>query len=365
MTSPLVAVDPPGNSPVRPYSCRTGRHRVSVSVTPDTSVRLSRLLTPFVSTLPAPESGFPRVAWSIRYDPGDSPYPPGHERIEPVSPGEPRSTLWLDRDRRELNIDPATPAGLAVHLVARYVRILLRLAHAAGAEELFLHGGLVAAGSHGYGRGVAVLGDKRAGKTSTVLAAMLDGAAFVANDDLSVRHEGERWIGRGWPRAVSVRPDTLPALGLGSGAGTAAGRLAHPAQTDSARTDSARTASPAGPAGPRRTFYPYELVDLLGAPPPRADAPLTALVFPRFSDLPGPAVLRELEPPEALGRLRRNLLRDPVKHADFLRDGSAGTAPDVSGALTALATAVPGYELTQHFSNLRAGAEHIAHLLHP
>lgn len=71
---------------------------------------------------------------------------------------------------------------------------------------LFLHGGMVAYRN----KGICILGEKKSGKTSTILSFLSNDADFIVNDDLSISvHSSGKLIGYGWPRAISIRKDTL------------------------------------------------------------------------------------------------------------------------------------------------------------
>lgn len=71
---------------------------------------------------------------------------------------------------------------------------------------LFLHGGMIVYRD----KGICILGEKKSGKTSTILSFLSNKADFIVNDDLSISvHNSGKLIGYGWPRAISVRKDTL------------------------------------------------------------------------------------------------------------------------------------------------------------
>ncbi|MFJ2867691.1 hypothetical protein [Kitasatospora sp. NPDC087314] len=255
----------------------------------------------------------------------------------------------MDHDRRRLVLDPSSAPEFAAHLAARYVRILLRLQRAMRPGELFLHAAMVASppGVGDAGRGIAVIGPKRAGKTSTVMAAMLAGAAFVGNDDLSVSRSGAGWTGHGWPRSVSVRSDTFTALGV---------------QLPSWSAHPARTAGPQEQAGEAHPvmLLPSELASLLGSSAVRPSAALTGLVFPRFTPEAGDTALRELTPARTAERLRQERPVQVVKQADFLLPHfPRPPLADAEEAWRAIAADVPGFELVQSFADLPTGARHL------
>ena len=95
---------------------------------------------------------------------------------------------------------------LVVQRVIRLLRNLFRLLVAPGA--LFVHGGMIEVA----GCGIAFLGAKYAGKTSSILAALTQtSAAFVENDSLSL-HVDTHPYGLGWFRSIYIRRDVLSVL---------------------------------------------------------------------------------------------------------------------------------------------------------
>ncbi|MET9498297.1 hypothetical protein [Streptomyces sp. NPDC006552] len=314
----------------------------------DAAVRLA----PFVAVSQPDAHHQPDSTWSIQHSPEAGADPAELEHVTITAPTEPTATLTVDHARRRLLLDPACALDFATHLAARYARILLRLQRATRAQELFLHAGMAAPAPDAgrADRGIAVIGPKRTGKTSTVMAAMRAGAAFVGNDDLSVTRSPDGWTGHGWPRSVSVRSDTFTALGLAPPE-----RSAHPA----------RPPGPGGPAGRAAPvmLLPAELANLLGAPGVRPSAPLTALVFPRFVPDAADTALRELTPEQTARRLRREPPVQVVKQADFLLPHFPRPSPaETDEVWRLLAAEVPGFELAQSFTGLTAGAQHLRSL---
>jgi hypothetical protein len=307
-------------------------------------------LEPFVTASDAPRR--PDATWSVVHATHGDPSFAGLERVKLDSTREPPAKLWVDHERRRLVLGPDTAPGIAAHLAFRWVRILLRLQRATHPGELFLHAGMVARPEvvGGADRGVAVIGPKRAGKTSTIMAAVLAGAAFVGNDDLSVAQSAQGWTGYGWPRSIQVRPDTFAALGVAPPGPIGPDRAVHP-------TRSAMPREEAG-AAPSVILLPRELTALLGAPAMRRGARLTGLVFPRFTEDARENGIRELSATESAARLRRDS-GEPVKvkHADFLLPHfPRPPVSDTEEAFRALAVDVPGYELVQSFADLPGGA---------
>lgn len=235
---------------------------------------------------------------------------------------------------------------------ARLVRILLRLARWSR-DELFLHAAMVSNAS----QGVAVVGPKRSGKTSTALAALAAGMSFVSNDDLSVSRVDQdgAWIGRGWPRAVAVRTDSLAMLGLDrTDVVDRCGPLRHPENDVSEST--------LGDDASRVYLYPSEVAALFDARVVPA-APLGAVAFLRFRDELGePPTVRRLAPGEASSALLANVAEAPVKGVDFLLPAFERAAPP-DAIVAGIAHDVPCIEMVQSFDRLDAGARALTALL--
>lgn len=114
------------------------------------------------------------------------------------------SRMFVDADARSVHVvNPEFD-----HLVlstARQIRGVLRLQHYA-ADGLSVHGAMVVRDS----AGILLVGEKRAGKTSLMLALLQDSNwSFVCNDDTTLHPTPEGFVGNGWPRAIRVRRETL------------------------------------------------------------------------------------------------------------------------------------------------------------
>ncbi|MPY57513.1 hypothetical protein [Streptomyces spongiae] len=257
--------------------------------------------------------------------------------------GEPPMRLWSHPGRRELVVDAGLPGPLVVQYLVRYVRILLRVGHSRG-EELFLHGGMVSADD----QGVVILGGKGAGKTSSIVACLTAGLDFVANDDVSLVGTEAGWVGRGWPRAVSVRQETLAALDIDLDSHV----LSHPAHRVAVRD-----------AGSEAILQPGELTSLTNRRPPRARALVRALVFPVFAESPSEKVrLVPLEAAAALRGLTENTVPVLLRNEKFLAP-CFPPEPSTAALCSRVATEIPAYLLVQRFSALRESADMIRDLL--
>ncbi|MGK5548649.1 hypothetical protein ACSNOH_28535 [Streptomyces sp. URMC 127] len=169
---------------------------------------------PWFTATPCPRRP-PPGAWTVHLDAA----PRGHAVASRTG-----AMVHLDPGQRMLHIaPPCPPAGNRPHI--RLLRAMFRRQLAARGE-VFLPAALVTV----HGRGLALLGPTHTGKTSTLLSVLhhhRSHSQFVANDDSSLHLCFGQVLGRGYPRAVEVRHQTLPQLG------GAAEPLAAAAQPDS------------------------------------------------------------------------------------------------------------------------------------
>jgi hypothetical protein len=164
---------------------------------------------------------------------------------------------------------------------------------------LFLHAAAAAAD----GRGLAIAGEKRAGKTSLLTYLLREMALdYVSNDRILVSAAGPA-IMRGMPTIVTLGPELLtlfPAVGVN----LLASSYYHQRTLAEAATHRAA-------ARPWRDgsfgLSPAQFCALVGAQS-RAECALAALVFPRITGDPDTGRLRDLPVGEGAARLRAALL---------------------------------------------------------
>jgi hypothetical protein len=128
----------------------------------------------------------------------------------------------VDLGARSIVID--LPPGIWRQLYTlRVVRNILRW-------ELFLRGAVFLHASclAFRGNGIALLGQSRGGKTTTLLNLLADGELdYVTEDDLTVIPQADgRLLALGWPGCVRIRKSMLPAF---PSILAASGKLTHPA----------------------------------------------------------------------------------------------------------------------------------------
>ncbi|MFC7308237.1 hypothetical protein ACFQVC_28955 [Streptomyces monticola] len=218
---------------------------------------------------------------------------------------------------------------------------------------LFLHSGLVELN----GVGVALVGGSRAGKTSLIMASVLNGSGvMVCNDDVSlVTHPDERGVtGIGWPRSISVRLDTLDVLFGRQRAQTIRSSLSHPGnETILSLRDSG--VEQHGTA----LIYPWEYADLLGTGIGRS-LKVEAIVHLGLTDDPAEAGPGPV-PPHARGELlAKGELKLPNKRLNiFGHEPETGNPEHTRAALTEL----PTYRFRYEFRDVRRQADRLTEYL--
>lgn len=172
------------------------------------------------------------------------------------------------------------------------------------------------------GRAIIVTGPKRAGKTTLLVHALRSGAThLIANDRVAIRVGPDGSIARGIPTIVSLRVSTTPRF---SGLDT---RLLN-ARYDYRFTLEEIRQNGVGPrSAPLEAWSltPIQFCDLLDA---RAavQAPVAAILFPRFSNDQREIVLQEMAKPEAIKALASALFPAHVDGALFVADQAPAVA---------------------------------------
>lgn len=120
---------------------------------------------------------------------------------------EPKRKFLVSKARKILQVKEPTEERWLPQMLIRLTRDALR--NLAYCNMYFLHGAFVVYKGHG----ICILGNKRCGKTTTVLNILSsDDTVFISNDDVSIAYNGEKWEGYGWPRSLSIRKDSFTAL---------------------------------------------------------------------------------------------------------------------------------------------------------
>ncbi|MFD7714042.1 hypothetical protein [Streptomyces sp. NPDC059786] len=331
-----------------------GGRQVEVTCDEGTATALVALLEPFGTMQPADDRGTPRPRPRV-LDLSTPPAGADWQRLAYGSRYEPDRVLWVQPAERTVALCGG-PSEWRTQQLLRCVRNLLRWEHFADGE-LFLHGGMVDID----GRGIAFVGRKRSGKTSSIISALLHGGAdFVSNDDLVVTGSGGRGElrGLGFPRSINVRTDSLLALaaerpelyGLLKEAG-------HPANAfpGTHHTTEPQISYGSGMTAPSRTWVRCrELADATGRRLV-ASGRLHAVVFPAFLDTAARPDVRRLSHEEAGRLLAENTEEAALKYDPFLAPWYPATQAHRRAVITKeLLRSVPCYRLTQHMRHLPA-----------
>ncbi|MFD9357947.1 hypothetical protein [Streptomyces sp. NPDC060031] len=315
---------------------------VLVTGDPEALAGLTASFQGFLTVSPAPSG--PTDAHPLVAITDEPPAGAQWERLVFPSRFEPDRVLYIDHERRAVTV--CGPAGAWRTLQAlRTIRNLLRW-QAFTAGQLVLHGGMVTFD----GRGTAFLGAKRAGKTSSILSALLvGGASFVSNDDLTVELTDRGPTGHGWPRSVNVRTDTLASLeSVRPGITEQVLAASHPTNGWDGEHRSAEGGLP------RSVWsYPAELAAELGfALAPRA--PLTALVLPRFGPATGGPRLERITRDEARELLSPHVETAASHYDPFLQGWYADDGKELRRAALDALLELPVHRLHQDLSSLAA-----------
>ncbi|MCY7079207.1 hypothetical protein [Streptococcus oralis] len=123
---------------------------------------------------------------------------------EETRTSEPIRKFAVNRESKVIVIEEPSEDIWRQHIAIRLVRDMYRI-HVIQNKGVPLHGGMI----ERNGFGIAVLGRKKSGKTTTLLSMMDEDANFIANDDLIVSYEYDI-KGHGSTRSISIRKDTIP-----------------------------------------------------------------------------------------------------------------------------------------------------------
>lgn len=120
---------------------------------------------------------------------------------------EPIRKFLVDKERKILQVLEPIDMKWLPQILTRLTRDALR--NLAYHKMHYLHGAFVVYKDYG----VCILGEKRGGKTTSILNILSsDESAFISNDDVSVAYNDGTWEAFGWPRSISVRKDSISAL---------------------------------------------------------------------------------------------------------------------------------------------------------
>lgn len=274
--------------------------------------------------------------------------PAAAERIVVTALGEDPLEYAVDTTTRAVYHVAPLGRDWVVQSLVRATRAIHRsVATRTGA--VMLHAGLMKVRE----RGVAVVGASRAGKTSLIMASVLEGLARpVCNDDVGLVLDPAGGVrGHGWPRSVSVRLDTLQVL-LGSArADEVVTSLRHPAN----RTLSRLRAEGIEPHG-TALLYGDEYCRLLGAVVAKG-ASVDAVVHLSMTNEDERPRMQSLDRDTNVRLLTPQFMNEPNKHLNIFdhacRDGSADEVRDALAGL-------PAFRFRYRFQDLRGATHQLA-----
>lgn len=242
------------------------------------------------------------------------------------------ASVSIDPCKRVIIVSEASER-LVGQRVIRLLRNLFRLWLAK--DAVFVHGGMIEVA----GRGIAFLGEKYAGKTSSLLAILSQvQASFIENDSLSFHFWKSQPSGLGWFRSTYIRRDVLTALAPVVGKDQAAFQHLEQAQEKSSLAPQ-RLATTFG-----CTLLPQTEVHLL--------------IFPRFLPREAPPTfsLEKMTKEEARIALNSHLVPVPNEYHQFLRPHFSSVTENTF-LLEKLIEHVPCYRLLQSFAAITAAAQ--------
>jgi len=119
---------------------------------------------------------------------------------------EPQREYYFNDQLKTILICKPRDLRLKLQIAVRLSRDIIKHLYLQD-NSIFFHGGMISY----EGKGICFLGDKKAGKTSIMLSLLAtNNASFISNDDVSVTiNEAGNCVGYGWPRAISIRKDSL------------------------------------------------------------------------------------------------------------------------------------------------------------
>ncbi len=206
---------------------------------------------------------------------------------ESVVRNEPTRRIRYDLRSKTLAVVTVDSQWLCV-FTGRLLRDLLRW-QLLGADTLFFQACLVKIQE----TGIAIGGPPRVGKTSTALALVgCEKARFIADNDLLCIIEENSVFGMGWPRSICIRRDTIPILEKWW-------------PRFGARIESFTHPNNHNPTGGVREFLhlsPGELSEL-SQTAVLAEAPVSAFIFPEFTEGNVAPRLTRISEDEATARL--------------------------------------------------------------
>ncbi|OCQ50986.1 hypothetical protein Ppb6_04084 [Photorhabdus australis subsp. thailandensis] len=255
--------------------------------------------------------------------------------VDVVKPqGEPERRYIISKSDKFILIESPIEDIWQVQHAYRLIRVLSRI-HFYNQGMRFFHGGFIEYCSHG----IAFMGGKRSGKTTSILTTLSNSqSAFVTNDDLGIRISKDGVLGYGWPRAVSVRKDTLNLPHIYKYLAGKQQELNHPA--NSVMNNPLYT-----------FFYPREISDTFSSKL-EPTSKVNVVIFPGFANNGNEVKTKRLTKDQFFEKLTYNFESEFNKYSDFLSDHIHHDDNWSRQVIDKLASSVEGYEVVQDFDRM-------------
>ncbi len=252
---------------------------------------------------------------------------------------EPERVFFVEAHERIIELIKPVDTKWRDQIVIRLIRDIFRNYFLTNDSMSFFHGGLIKSKN----LGIAFMGGKKSGKTSSILSFLKYGNVdYATNDDISIQIIDDKVHGFGWPRTVSVRNDTFDVLEMDRA--SIIGRLRHPSNGTIWKN--------------KATFiYPNELEQLFTTKV-ISNSEVNYIVFPTFDkDIYTPN-LRELNRSEFKKLLELNMEPDINRYfKDFQRYFPNVDISSNNKVLDIISEKCHGIILNQNFKNLKQSVE--------
>jgi hypothetical protein len=265
------------------------------------------------------------------------------------APDGPDTQLYISFANKRIVVEQ-TDDGWKEMCVMRVIRGLLRW-QSFSKGILFFHGGLVELD----GEGIAVLGNKRSGKTSLILSLLLkERVNYSTNDDVAFKLCSGSIYGIGSPRSLCIRNDTLNVLSASEPAFSSAMKaVKHPGNDYYSAVNNLKSIS----EGEYTYFYQKEITAICKKRITTMVV-LKKIIFPSFleRDKNG-SYIERLTYDKAYELLSNNFVSYPEKYTMFFKDYFQ--SPDgnyIESFIKSIAENVECYALNQSFNSLETGA---------
>lgn len=245
-----------------------------------------------------------------------------------------REYIIVPAQRRVHIARPVEDVWIAQHML-RVVRTLVR--NHVKSRHLLVHSAMVRFKGYSF----AILGERKAGKTTTMLNFTRLGADFISNDDLSFVVSSDHVMGFAWPRSIAIRNDVLDKIPF-----------------DFSRLISEKNSHPANKAGLQNSYhycFPEELCDALNISLV-VENKVDFLLFPNFGEK---CDLQKLSSDEVYERLLQNTLSQTDGYSGAIdRLFEKGLSESqIKEKLYKVSRLIPGYSLEQCFDDLDLSIE--------